>query len=103
MESEGYAEKSRAVIDGGCPDDEPVGQRWGTVEPHYGGEGVLILPPHQGVCGWHGTEQRVTSGELAVSSGGTGASKPISVSETASDALPVVARLASTRSAEKPA
>ena len=33
MESEGYAEKYRAVIDGGYPDDEPVGQRWGKVEP----------------------------------------------------------------------
>jgi hypothetical protein len=33
MESEGYEEKYRAVIDGGCPDDEPVGQRWGKVEP----------------------------------------------------------------------
>jgi hypothetical protein len=33
MESEGYAEKYRAVIDGGHPDDEPVGQRWGKVEP----------------------------------------------------------------------
>ncbi len=30
---------------------------------HYGDEGVLIHPPHQGVCGRHGTEeQRVTSG-----------------------------------------
>ena len=45
----------------------------------YGGEGVLIHPPHQGVCGRHGTqEQRVTSGELAESPGGTGVSKPIS-------------------------
>jgi len=33
VESEGYEEKYRAVIDGGCPDDEPVGQRWGKVEP----------------------------------------------------------------------
>ena len=33
MESEGYEEKYRAVIDGGYPDDEPVGQRWGKVEP----------------------------------------------------------------------
>ncbi len=33
---------------------------------HYGGEGVLIHPPYQGVCGRHDTEeQRVTSGELA--------------------------------------
>jgi len=33
VESEGYEEKYRAVIDGGCPDDEPVGPRWGKVEP----------------------------------------------------------------------
>src|SRR5882757_10837088 len=40
--------------------------------PHYGGEGVLIHPPHQGVCGRHGTEdQGVTPGELPGSSGGT--------------------------------
>jgi hypothetical protein len=32
-ESEGHEEKYRAVIDGGCPDDEPVSQRWGKVEP----------------------------------------------------------------------
>ena len=54
-------------------------------------------PPHQGVGGWHGTEeQRVTSGELAESSGGTEVSKPISESEVASDALSVVGRLNST-------
>ena len=29
MESEGHEEKYRAVVDGGDPDDEPVGQRWG--------------------------------------------------------------------------
>lgn len=33
MESEGHEEKYRAVIDGGDPEDEPVGQRWGKVEP----------------------------------------------------------------------
>jgi hypothetical protein len=60
---------------------------------HYGGEGVLIHPPHQGVCGWHGTEeQRVTSGGLVQSPGGTGESKPISESEVASVAVPVVGR-----------
>jgi hypothetical protein len=41
-------------------------------------------------------EQRVTSGELAESPGGTGVSRPISVSEVASDALSVVGRLNST-------
>ena len=32
VESEGLEEKYRAVIDGGCPEDEPVGQRWRQVE-----------------------------------------------------------------------
>src|ERR1039458_10479931 len=33
VESEGHEEKYRAVINGGCPNDEPVGQRWGKGEP----------------------------------------------------------------------
>jgi len=33
VESEGHEEKYRAVIDGGHPKDELVGQRWGKVEP----------------------------------------------------------------------
>src|ERR1039457_5397822 len=73
VESEGHEEKYRAVIDGGYPEDEPVGQRWARSSLHYGGEGVLIHPPHQGVCGWHGTEeQRVTSGGLAESPAASG-------------------------------
>jgi hypothetical protein len=61
---------------------------------NYGDEGILIHPPHQGVCGRHGTEeQRVTSGGLAESPGGTGVSRPISESEVASDARSVVGRL----------
>jgi len=69
---------------------------------NYGDEGILIHPPHQGVCGRHGTEeQRVTSGELAESSGGTGVSGPISESEMASEARSVVGRLNSTWSAAK--
>jgi hypothetical protein len=71
---------------------------------HYEGEGVLIHPPHQGVCGWHGTEERrVTSGGLTGSPGGTGASGPISESEVASDAVSVDGRLCSTTSAAKAA
>ena len=31
--SEGLAENHRVVIDGSHPEDEPVGQRWGMVEP----------------------------------------------------------------------
>jgi hypothetical protein len=98
VESEGHEEKYRAVIDGGHPDDEPVGQRRDRSSLHYEGEGVLIHPPYQGVCGRHGTEeQRVTSGGLAGSPAGTGVSRPISESEVASDALSVDGRLCSVR------
>ena len=48
--------------------------------PHYGGEGVLIHPPYQGVCGRHGTEdQDVTPGGLVRFPGGIGISDPISL------------------------
>ena len=36
VESEGHEEKYRAVIEGATR-DEPVGQRWGTVEPALSG------------------------------------------------------------------
>jgi hypothetical protein len=69
---------------------------------HYGGEGVLIHPPHQGVCGRHGTEDLgVTPGGLSGSSGGTEGSDPISASEVGSGVLGVVGRPNSTRSAVK--
>src|SRR5260370_35095724 len=75
---------------------------WTRSSLHSQDEGALIHPPHQGVCGRHGTEeQRVTSGELAESSGGTGVSGPISRGEVASDALSVVGRLNSTRTGGK--
>jgi hypothetical protein len=71
---------------------------------HYEGEGVLIHPPHQGVCGRHDTEeQRVTSGGLTESLGGTGVSRPISESERVSEALSVDGRLRSTGSGVKAA
>ena len=96
MESEGHEEKFRAVIKG-SPSDEPVGQRWVRSSPHHEGEGVLIHPPYQGDCGRHGTEeQRVTSGGLTESLGGTRVSEPISKSEVVSDALSVVGLLNST-------
>src|SRR5882762_7147157 len=44
---------------------------------HFRDEGALIHPPHQGVCGRHGTEeQRVTSGELTESPVGIGVALP---------------------------
>src|SRR5215472_3281058 len=64
--------------------------------PHYGGEGVLIHPPHQGVCGRHGREEQcVTSGGLARSPCGNGVSRPMCESERVSDAF------ASSRTAEQ--
>jgi hypothetical protein len=75
--------------------------------PHHRGEGILIHPPYQGDCGRHGAEeQRVTSGELTESLGGTRVSRPISESEMASDTRSVDGRLRSTTSpakAERPA
>ena len=102
VESEGPEEKYRAVINGGDPEMNRSAKGGARSSLHYEGEGVLIHPPHQGVCGWHGTEEgRVTSGELAESADGTGVSRPISESEVASDALPVDGRLCITTSAVK--
>ena len=71
---------------------------------HYGGEGALVHPPHQGVCGRHDAEdQRVTSGGLTWFPGGSGGSVPISESETGSGATRVVGQPSSTRSAVKAA
>ena len=54
------------------------------------------------MCGRHGTEeQRVTSGELMESPGGSEVSVPISESEMVSEALSVVGRLRITRSLAK--
>src|SRR5260370_35587310 len=71
---------------------------------HYGGEGVLIHPPYRGVCRRHDTEeQRVTSGGLAESLGGTRVSRPIGESERAHEPLSVTEGRRRTRSALKPA
>jgi len=46
---------------------------------HYGGEGVLIHPSNQGVCGQHGAEEQcVTPGELVGFLSGFRISAPIS-------------------------
>jgi hypothetical protein len=104
VESEGHEEKYRAVINGGDPEMNRSAKGGARSSLHYEGEGDLIHPPHQGVCGRHGTEEwRVTSGGLAESAGGTGVSRPISESEVASDTLSVDGRLCSTTSAVKAA
>jgi hypothetical protein len=56
-ESEGHEEKYRAVIDGGYPEMNRSAKGGARSSLHYEGEGALIHPPHQGVCGWHGTEE----------------------------------------------
>ena len=77
--SEGHEEKYRAVIEGATLTMNRSAKGGARSSLHYGGEGVLIHPPHQGVCGRHGTEeQRVTSGGLVRSPGGAGGSEPIS-------------------------
>jgi hypothetical protein len=102
MESEGHEEKYRPVIEGAAPTMNRSTKGGARSSLQFGGEGVLIHPPHQGVCGRHGTEEQcVTSGGLAASPSGTGVSGPISESETASEALSVVGRLKSTRSMAK--
>ena len=58
VESEGLGENYRVVIEGSYPDDEPVGQRWGMVEPALlGRRRKGSTPSYQGVCGRHGGEE----------------------------------------------
>src|SRR5262249_60906589 len=65
VESEGHEEKYRAVVDGGHPVTNRSAKGGARSSPHYGGEGVLIHPPSQGVCGRHGIEdQEVTTAGL---------------------------------------
>src|ERR1700752_2664792 len=87
VESEGHEEKYRAVIEGATPKMNRSAKGGARSSLHYGGEGALIHPPHQGVCGRHGTEEQcVTSGGLAESPAGPGVSGPISTSERVSEA-----------------
>jgi hypothetical protein len=97
VESEGHEEQSRAVIEGATPTMNRSAKGGARSSRHYGDEGVLIHPPHHGVCGRHGTEEQgVTSGELAGPPGGTGGSDPISESEVGSGARSVVGQPQST-------
>ncbi len=104
VESEGHEEKYRAVIDGGHPEDELVGQRRGKVEPAVWRRRRSHSPavPRCLRAARYGRAMRDLrrTGEV---SGGTGVSKLISTSEMASDAPPVDGRLCSTTSAVKTA
>ena len=88
VESEGFEEKHRAVIEGVTLQMNRSAKDGSRSSLHYGGEGVLIHPSNQGVCGRHGVEdQCVTPGGLIGFSGGTEISDPISESEVESDVL----------------
>ena len=69
VESEGLEEHHRVVIEGSHPEDEPVGQRRGMVEPALWRQRRLgSSSSHQGVCGRHGGEETfVTQGGLVSS------------------------------------
>ena len=56
VESEGFEEKHRAVIEEATPLMNRSAKDGERSSPHYEGEGVLIHPWNQGVCGWHGVE-----------------------------------------------
>ena len=102
VESEGYEEKYRAVIDGEDPEDELVGQRRGKVEPalrrrrrsHSPAAPRCLRTARYGRT----TRDLRRTGRVP---GGTGVSRPISESEVASDVLSVVGRLRSTGSVVK--
>lgn len=82
VESEGLAKKYQAVVEGATPWTNRSAKGGARSSLHYWGEGVLIHPPYQGVCGRQGMEdQRVTPGGLVRSAGGTAVTDPISVSE----------------------
>src|SRR5579864_911985 len=104
MESEGHAEKYRAVIDGGHPEDEPVGQRWDKVEPALRGRRRSHSPtaPRCLRTARYGRTARDLRRTDRIF-GGAEVSGPISESEVASNVLSVVGRLSSTRSAAKAA
>jgi hypothetical protein len=79
VESEGHAEKYRAVIEGATPKMNRSAKDGARSSLHYGGEGVFIHPSYQGVCGWHGTEDlSVTPGGLMRFADGIAISDPIS-------------------------
>ena len=86
-ESEGFEEKYRAVINGGDPDDEQVGQRWGKVEPALWGEGVTHSPivPRCLLTARYGRFMRDPRRPVCVPVGNR-VNNPISGSEVGSDA-----------------
>jgi hypothetical protein len=67
-ESEGLEEKYQAVTNGATRNVNRSAKDGIRSSLHYGDEGVLAHPSHQGVCGRHGTEDDdVTRGDLVMS------------------------------------
>ena len=69
VESEGFAENHRVVLNGSDPTEEPVGPSWGMVEPAVGRRRRYgSSPAYPGVGGRHGGEETAaTQGDLSVS------------------------------------
>src|SRR6478672_5999229 len=86
-ESEGFEEKYRAVINGGDPEDEQVGQDGARSSPHYGGEGVTHSPivPRCLLTARYGRFMRDPRRPVCVPASNR-VSNPISGSEVGSDA-----------------
>ncbi len=86
--AEGIEEKHRAVNDEATRRINRSAKEGARSSLDYVGEGALIHPTNQGVCGWHGEEDECESpgGHIGIPSG-IGISKPISASEMVSEVL----------------
>jgi hypothetical protein len=103
VESEGHAEKDRAVIEGATPRMNRSAKDGASSSWHYGSEGVLTHPSQQGVCGRHGTEDLgVTEGKARSVCGWRRDKRPYqSEDEVGSEARRVVGQPNSTTSRVK--
>ncbi|PWB70965.1 MAG: hypothetical protein C3F07_15185 [Anaerolineales bacterium] len=78
VKSEGHEEKHWAVIKARARMNRSA-KNGNRSSLHYGGEGILIHPLYQGVCGRHDAEEQcVTPGELNGFLSGIRISDPIS-------------------------
>jgi len=88
VESEGHEEKYQAAIEEEIPEMNRSAKDGARSSLHYGGEGKLIHPSYQGVCGRHGTEDlSVTPGGLVRFLSGTRISDPISEERSGEQSL----------------
>lgn len=96
MESEGFEEKLWAVVEGATLLTNRSAKAGERSSLHYGGEGVLIHPAYQCVCGRHGAEDMCVTQVGLVRSFSQGLRRAGTISEERS----VLVCLASRRRAE---